>query len=234
MVVLAILRSSDRKRYQEGLKATLALNQKTFALYDDLKAAGVRFEMHNSGLVFAARNERTTREYAEMFGEIDQLGFTSNTRVLGPEELRELEPALSNSVVGGLFASEERYVQPETLTRGLVAYLRTKNVDIIEGARVETLHRDNRQAVWKVTAGSAQLISDHVVIAAGVWTKFIAANLGIRIPLEAAKGYSLTTVGEGTRPQHALYLAEAKVGCIPTEITSDWLERLSWRGSMKR
>jgi D-amino-acid dehydrogenase len=39
--------------------------------------------------------------------------------------------------------------------------------------------------------------------------------LGIRIPMEAAKGYSVTARGSGAHPRHALYFAEAKVGASP-------------------
>ena len=56
-----------------------------------------------------------------------------------------------------------------------------------------------------------------MVLAAGAWTGRVLAPLGVKIRQEAAKGYSLTARGEGTRPRHALYLGEAKVGCSPFE-----------------
>jgi len=59
----------------------------------------------------------------------------------------------------------------------------------------------------------AELGADAVVVAAGAWSGRLLATAGIRIPMEAAKGYSVTAKGEGTAPRHAFYLAEAKVGC---------------------
>jgi D-amino-acid dehydrogenase len=37
----------------------------------------------------------------------------------------------------------------------------------------------------------------------------------VRIRQEAAKGYSVTAEGEGTKPRLPLYFGEAKVGCSP-------------------
>ena len=40
-------------------------------------------------------------------------------------------------------------------------------------------------------------------------------DLGVRVPLLGARGYSVTLRGSGTPPRHALYLAEAKLGLSP-------------------
>ncbi|MGH3091431.1 MAG: NAD(P)/FAD-dependent oxidoreductase, partial [Gaiellaceae bacterium] len=57
------------------------------------------------------------------------------------------------------------------------------------------------------------LDADAVVVAAGVWSGRLLRSAGVHVPLEAAKGYSVTARGSGTAPRHAFYLAEAKVGC---------------------
>ena len=56
---------------------------------------------------------------------------------------------------------------------------------------------------------------DDVVIAAGLQTVGLLRGLGVRLPLGGARGYSVTVVGRGTPPRHALYLAEAKLGLSP-------------------
>jgi D-amino-acid dehydrogenase len=39
--------------------------------------------------------------------------------------------------------------------------------------------------------------------------------LGVRLPLVGAKGYSVTTLGQGLAPRHAVYLSESKLGLSP-------------------
>jgi len=208
-------RSSNQETYRRGLHATLTLNRRTLALFDEMKERGVEFEMHDQGLVFAALSERVAQQQASMFKDMREMGYEGEIEPLDAHALRAVEPALSTAVTHGLLARQERYVRPETLSRGLVAHLQAQGVTIIEGAEAKRLDRDTRQRAWKVVTESSELIADHVVIAAGVWTRKVLADLGISLPLEAAKGYSLTATGEGTRPTHALYLSEAKVGCSP-------------------
>src|SRR5262249_47419553 len=47
------VRPYTARHFSSGLPATAELNRCTFALYDDLAAAGVRFEQHRTGVLFA-------------------------------------------------------------------------------------------------------------------------------------------------------------------------------------
>jgi D-amino-acid dehydrogenase len=85
-------------------------------------------------------------------------------------------------------------------------------VSLLENNEVRGLSRRGR---WRVRTSVEELEADGVVIAAGAWTGRLLAPLGVGIRLEAAKGYSVTAIGRGTRPRHALYMLEAKVGCSP-------------------
>ena len=54
--------------------------------------------------------------------------------------------------------------------------------------------------------------ADRVVLAAGPGSPTLLTALGVRVPMVGARGYSLTVGDSTTRPRHAVYLAEAKVG----------------------
>ena len=64
----------------------------------------------------------------------------------------------------------------------------------------------------RVRTGDAWERVERVVLAAGAGSAGLLSSLGVQVPLVGARGYSLTTADSGTRPRHALYLAEAKVG----------------------
>src|SRR5581483_6588899 len=61
----------------------------------------------------------------------------------------------------------------------------------------------------------AVIEADRVVIAAGIRTRHLAAKIGIRLPLESAKGYSLTTATAGPPASHLIYFAETKTAYTP-------------------
>jgi D-amino-acid dehydrogenase len=111
---------------------------------------------------------------------------------LSRAQVRDFEPALSGDVAEGVFAPEERHVRPESLVAGLAAALAA---DLEENRTVADLRE----------LGDF----DAVVVAAGVHTKRL-----VKLPLMAAKGYSITA-SLPDMPQRPLYLYEIKVGASP-------------------
>lgn len=205
-------RSSTPSRYRAGFRALLALNRRTFELFDELRDESGELEMHERGLVFCALTDRALEEEREVLGKARRLGYEGEVEVLDRDAVREREPAVSDAVVGALHAKAERYVRPETLTAGLAAWLRRARATVAEGEAAERL--EPAGAGWVVVTGERELRADRVVVATGASVDLLA-RLGVRVPLEGAKGYSVTGGGEGTRPRHALYLLEARVGCSP-------------------
>ena len=188
-------RASTRERYTAALEATVALTKSAFSDYDELAAAGVEFEMHSEGMLVVALTQRGLDEYAAMLIEAEEAGYGGPVRVVPGDEARELDPALSRGVVGGVHAPSERYVRPETISSGLAAWLRRNGVQVEENTAVES---------------PDELSADAVVVAAGVWSGALLGDDAF--PMEAAKGYSITARSSGTLPRHALYLSEGKVG----------------------
>lgn len=204
-------RSCSSDRYRAGLEATVALNRRTFDLVDELQDAGVDLELHRTGMVVAALSHTGLSEYEAMLRDAQAAGYDEPVELLGADEVRKLEPAVGERVVGGLHAPSERYVRPERLARSLADFLRADGVDVRE--HCDALALERRDGSWAVATPGGDVEADAVVVAAGVWARTLLAEIGVRIPMEAAKGYSVTARGTGTLPRHALYLAEAKVGC---------------------
>jgi D-amino-acid dehydrogenase len=206
-------RSCRRDRYLAGMRALLALNARTMELYDELAADGIEFEMHRDGLLFLFLDERAVEEEAAVLEDLRRYGYPGEVRRLTVAEAKALEPAVADTVAGAFLAPAERHVRPETLTEGLASALRAEGVEVREQAEVTGVR--GGRAGWRLRTAGDDLAVDRVVVAGGAWTGRVLAPLGVRVRQEAAKGYSVTAAGEGTRPRHALYLAEAKVGCSP-------------------
>lgn len=63
--------------------------------------------------------------------------------------------------------------------------------------------------------GSVSIPADEVVLAAGVWTQGLARALGLRLPLRAGKGYSVTLADPPQRPSTPALLSEGRVAITP-------------------
>ena len=64
---------------------------------------------------------------------------------------------------------------------------------------------------------NATIAADEVVLAAGVWSGGLARALGLRLPLRAGKGYSVTLADPPQRPSTPALLSEGRVAITPLE-----------------
>jgi D-amino-acid dehydrogenase len=190
-------RASAPEPYRQGLEATVALTKTAPADLAGLRHDGVEFELYKTGMLIAALTESGLEEYSTMLRDAEAAGYEGPVRVLDGQEAREVEPAVGEAVIGAVHAPSEQYVRPESLSQGLADWLTANGAEIREGAEMKDLRK---------------LDADAVVVAAGVWSRELLRPLGLRIPMEAAKGYSVTARGRGTPPRAAYYLAEARVG----------------------
>jgi D-amino-acid dehydrogenase len=208
------VRNSSRTSYLAGLQTKLAFGARTMAHFDDLRQAGVNVEMHRRGLlVVALSDEHLAAAHREVAAAV-AAGYKGRVRSLDARAATQLEPALDIGVAGGLLLEDERHVRPETLTDGLVSYLRAKQVEIHEGVEISALRRLPRGR-WELSCASGAFRADRIVVAAGPWSGRLLRPLGVRVPLQAARGCSLTAAGRGTRPTRPLKLFEARVACTP-------------------
>jgi D-amino-acid dehydrogenase len=206
-------RSCSPARFDVGMRALLALNRRTLELFDRYREE-LGFEMHATGLLIAARSVEGLHHFRTIFRRLRELGYEGETEELDGEALASLEPALDGRAVAlGLHARVDRYVRPEDLLARLAERLRSEGVRVLEGSNLERLERRGREWVLSTTTGD--LVAERVVVAAGLQADRLLRSRSRRLRMQPARGYSVTIVGSGTPPRHALYLAEARIGLSP-------------------
>ncbi len=123
---------------------------------------------------------------------------------LDAEAVRALEPRLSPQVQAAILSPQEHQLDPGRLVQALAAAARR------HGARfhVETplggfLRRGDR--VVAIRAAADTLAADHVVLAAGPWTRALARRLGVNVPTYPVRGQMLALSGLGKPLRHVLW-----------------------------
>jgi glycine oxidase len=109
---------------------------------------------------------------------------------LSPAEAREREPLLSEEVRGALWSASEAHVFSPLLVQAYAQAACRLGAQIHTGIPVQGFIRDGDH-VLGVTTPSGQWGAGHVVLAAGVWTRYCAEWLGERLPLEPVRGQIL-------------------------------------------
>lgn len=211
---LGFARHSDTATFRAGLRATLGLGARSIDQFLELRDSGVEFEMHSRGLLFAARTQEGLHEAVELVENAERAGYPGRYQQYSASDARRLEPALGHGIIGAVHAQSELHVRPETFVAGLRAALKDQGVEIRTPAEVRGIVRDGSRG-WSVLAGERSVRADRVVIAAGTWSAGLLQRLGIRVPLQGGKGYSVTSHGAGTAPKHPMKFVEANIACTP-------------------
>ena len=203
----------NQRHFRRGVEAMGALNQRTFALYEQFRSDGVSFEMHRDGLLFLFLSGRKLDHTFAHFQALAAKGL-ANPRKLDRDGVLAIEPKLAKDVYGGVLVESEGHVRPETLCAGLVERIRALGGDVQSRVVVtDVVKRKNRAYVMRTSAGAEE--ADAFVLAAGAWSGILAARLGFRLPIEAGKGYSITVANPSAVPSRAVYLYEMRVGISP-------------------
>ncbi len=184
-------RNCNQDAYLRGLNALAGLNQSTMALYDEWAQEGVEFEMHCQGLLLAGLKSATVEQFIANDAPLyEALGYQTPSLLTG-DEVRQIEPEMSDEVIAGAMLEDERHVRPETLIDGLVQKLAEMNVEILSGVRV-TGATVQRTTVTALLTKGGRFEADNYVLAAGAWSGDLSKKIGLSIPIQAGKGYSLT------------------------------------------
>jgi glycine oxidase len=103
---------------------------------------------------------------------------------------REREPQVMPDLHGALWSPKEGHVYSPLLTAAYARAAAQVGARIQCGVPVLGLRREGDRVAGVVTAGG-ELGAGHVVLCAGVWTRFCAEWLGVRLPLEPVRGQIL-------------------------------------------
>ena len=158
-----------------------------------------------------------SKDGLDKYGQANELlkPFGIRHKLLSKEELLEKEPAVKSDIAGGYFHSADSHLKPDLLVNYLKEYLKTeKKVVFEENCYVKDFSLRNNK-ITGVYTSRGEFKADKFVIAAGAWSGLILKNLGISIPMEPGKGYSITMERPGVCPKVPCYMYESNVVATP-------------------
>lgn len=134
--------------------------------------------------------------------------------VLEKDAVHRREPAARESVLGGVDFTGDASLDPAEYLRLLKERVLQMGADVKEHAPVNGFETQNGKITRVITpAGAFQ--PAQVVLSAGAWSPRLARGLGLNLPIQPARGYSLTARAVNNPPRGALLLGERKVAVTP-------------------
>lgn len=212
---LRFLRASTRARHSTAVAALQSIARQALSSFDALRERGVEFEEHRAGLGVVFQQRENFEHYLPAVERTRRFGYEGSVSIYRGSEIREFDPAISSTVQAVLHLEDERHVRPESVTRGLADALVRLGGTLIEGDGVRSINAAAADG-WRLRTWSGrELRAERVVVAAGQRSRALLAPLGVHVPVEVAKGTSLTATGSGLVPTHPLKLYEHMVASSP-------------------
>jgi len=112
-------------------------------------------------------------------------------------DVRELEPRLSERIAGGVLCPDEGQVSNQLFTLALSRAAAKRGARFVEGCPVEGFRRRAGRVV-AVRTPQGEFPCERLVLAAGPWTRPLAAKLGVEVPTRPVRGQMLALGGMST------------------------------------
>ena len=173
----------------ESISAIKQLNRPSIERFDALlQRTGLQQLMSKKGALTVFCSEKARQKNIKHAEFVRQHGV--NVQVLDAEEVHAMEPNLDSSVVGALFYPDTAHsVSPYDLVTSLADKFESQGGEFAQMA-VQSIEALEGHAVRLLTDGQP-IEAKEVVIAAGAWSKSLAASVGHKVPLETERGYHL-------------------------------------------
>lgn len=164
------------------------------------------------GLLFLYKTEKAFREGIHEGETMQRHGVAFS--VYNASRIHQVEPAAVDEVIGGMHFTGDAHLNPAKFLELLSHRVRGLGADMLDHTTVSGFESaQGRVALVRTDKGEFE--AEEVVLAAGALTPAVARGLNLNIPIQPARGYSLTVSANRIMPKHALILGERRVAVSP-------------------
>ena len=177
------------------------------------KETGNAFELRTEGVLNLCKTEAGLEEETHGLARAaNELGIEA--RILDARETATLEPGARFDVVGSVYFPLDAHLTPEKLMTELIRLLKEEGVKFSWNTRVLSWRREKAR-LTSITTTAGEFSADEYVLATGSWAGKMIRRLGLPLPMQPGKGYSLTIAQPRFRFTKSLILAERRVAVTP-------------------
>ena len=201
--------NSTHVENSKHLLSTISLESRR--LFVEL-AEELDFDLTTNGLMMLCQTEAGLEDEASVAAMADEVGVKAE--VCDAKRVRELDPDIQMDVAGGVWFSQDCHLDPLNFLEQLREGIRARGGVFLDAEGKSFIHKNGR-IVSVETAKGELLDVEQVIVAGGAWTPELTRQLGLNIPMQGGKGYSLTLGKPAELPQLCSLLKEARVAVTP-------------------
>ena len=217
--LVGFLRHSTSAAWLRAMRAYIPLNREALDAFDELADGGVDAPTHVADPFLACFAKPGEHELLmEEFEQIRAAGQPVTAELVSGDDVRALAPAVSADVVDAIRLEGTRFLDPPRYLAALAEAVRAAGVTILEQTTVTELAggTPSEAAAIRLRRGEDEdrMSADVVILATGAWLGRLARPFGVRMVVQAGRGYSFT-VPVDPMPTIPLYFPIQRVACTP-------------------
>jgi len=206
-------RSATHEHVERSAPALLDLTFLSKRCYLELAQAWEnRFGLHERGCLMLCRTQSRLDSEAQGAEFARRLGVPAE--VLDARATADMEPRVRMSIVGSVYYPFDAHLTPQLFVHELENALAEEDVDLRWSTEARGWRHSNGHVEALITDGG-EVKADEFVLACGSWSARTARGLGLKLPLQAGKGYNVTMPNPRVRLGMSAILTEARVGVTP-------------------
>jgi D-amino-acid dehydrogenase len=208
----AFNRSCSVSNVAQSIKIIKDINLWSADLFSEIRSSeGFTFQLENKGLLILCLTEKMLEEELRLSHIASEEGL--EVKQLSTSEINTMEPNVTLNTIGAVHYQCDWHTTPHEFMKEMYDWLKTKGVIFYKNEQVVDIQASDG-VIEKIITSNDSFTADEFVLAAGSWSDFLSRKLGIRILLEAGKGYRIN-VDKHTGITIPTVLAEAKVAVTP-------------------
>jgi len=182
------------------------------ALFEEMAAQGADIGLTTRGLLMLCKTQQGLDEEAKYAAQANQLGVPAD--VFSAEQTAHLDPGVTMDVAGAVYFPKDGHFTPERYMAVLQAQTEALGVQFVWDTEVAGLSVSGRK-IYAVRTAGGEFSADEIILCGGSWSPLLVRALGLKIPLQAGKGYSLTLPKPRELPELCSIFTEARMAITP-------------------
>jgi glycine/D-amino acid oxidase-like deaminating enzyme len=206
---------------------------------EDRRAIG-DFGLVTRGLLMLCKTPHALEDEADFAAQANQLGVPAE--VLDAKQVAKLDPDVTMDVAGAVYFPKDAHFTPDRYLAALQNECEKLGVSLVWNAEVskmvsskpsfkvtktlygkpgggisqeKTTFRQNQNCIEAILTAKGEFSADEFVLCGGSWSPLLVRDLGLRIPIQPGKGYSLTLARPRELPQLCSIFTEARLAVTP-------------------
>ncbi len=209
---MKFIKSCTSEHVQKSMKSILDINLLSKKLFIEMQQSDTfDFHLESKGLLMAYKTSVAEREEAKAASWAKDLGII--VKQLSKEEILKIQPKVPMEIAGAFMYESDAHTTPELFMNNLKNYLMSRGVKFFLDTVVSSFQKKEKK-IETINTNKGIFKADEFVIATGAWTEGILKELGIKLSIQAGKGYSFDVQGI-TGLSIPTILSEAKVAVTP-------------------